>query len=224
MFSGANETDLMLPAELLEGVTLVGAHVTLNGSAGSTLEAFGTSIDIPWPGRPAADNALMALTMAVKLGVPVDLAVDRLLAAHLEGARLERRLVGNVTLIDDSYNSNPVSLSAALEVLFAAPAPRVAFLGDMLELGHREAEEHLAMGAASVGLDLVVGVGPASALMLESNPAAKWAKDAIAAAAFLDQIPQGATVLVKGSRGVRLERLVGKLVESLQPGARSEAQ
>lgn len=210
-----------LPPELLEGVTLVGAHAVLNGSAGSTLEAFGRQISLPWPGRPAADNALLALTMAVELGVPVDTAIERLLRADLEGSRLQRRQLGLITIIDDSYNSNPVSLKAALEVLFAAPGPRVAFLGDMLELGAREAEEHRIMGTATQGLDLVVGVGRASALMRETNPAALWAHDALAAAAFLDRVPDGATVLVKGSRGVGLERLIAKLEERLQAGAGS---
>lgn len=212
-----------LPPELLEGATLVGAHVTLNGSAGSSLAAFGQQIELPWPGRPAAENALMALTMATRLGVPLDAAVKRLLSANLEGSRLERRQLGNLTIIDDSYNSNPVSLRAALEVLFAAPAPRVAFLGDMLELGDREAPEHRAMGHASLGLDLVVGVGRASALMKETNPQARWAHDALAAAAFLDEVPEGATVLVKGSRGVGLERLIAKLEERLVSGARYHA-
>src|SRR5690606_24628588 len=153
--------------------------------------------------------------MATLLGVPEELAIERLLTADLEGARLQRRLVGDLTIIDDSYNSNPVSLRAALEVLFAAPRPRVALLGDMLELGSREAEEHRAMGRATIGLDLAVGVGQASALMKETNPQARWAHDALAAAAFLDDVPEGATVLVKGSRGVGLERLIAKLEERM---------
>lgn len=209
-----------LPPELLEGVLLVGAHHVLNGSTGSTLEAFGRRIELPWPGRPAAENALMALTMATRLGVDVEVAIERLLKADLEGARLERRLLGDLTIIDDSYNSNPVSLRAALEVLFAAPRPRVAFLGDMLELGDREAEEHRAMGAATRGLDLVVAVGRASALMKETNPEARWAHDALAATAFLGEVPEGATVLVKGSRGIGLERLIAKLEERTAGGAK----
>lgn len=209
-----------LPPELLEGVLLVGAHHALNGSTGSTLEAFGRRIELPWPGRPAAENALMALTMATRLGVDVEVAIERLLEADLEGARLERRLLGDLTIIDDSYNSNPVSLRAALEVLFAAPRPRVAFLGDMLELGDREAEEHRAMGAATRGLDLVVAVGKASALMKETNPEARWAHDALAATAFLGEVPEGATVLVKGSRGIGLERLIAKLEERTAGGAK----
>lgn len=208
-----------LPPELLEQATLVGAPIRLNGHKGSVIEAFGTQIVLPWPGRPAAENALLALTMATRLGVPLATAQQRLLGAQLEGARLEKRLVGDLTLIDDSYNSNPVSLRAALEVLFAAPAPRVAFLGDMLELGDLEAAEHRAMGAATIGLDLVVGVGRASALMNQTNPAARWAHDAVAAAAFLPDVPEGATVLVKGSRGVGLERLVARLERRLADSA-----
>ncbi len=209
-----------LPADLLEGVTLVGAHVTLLGDHGTRLNAFGEDIELPWAGRPSAENALMALTMAVRLGVPLRTAIDRLLTTKLEGGRLQRRMVGELTLIDDSYNSNPASLKAALEVLFASPAPRVAFLGDMLELGRREAAEHRAMGDATLGLDLVVGVGPASVLMKERNPSVRWAHDSMAAAAFLDEVPVGATVLVKGSRGMRMELLVERLEERFGSSAR----
>lgn len=207
-----------LPPELLEGVRLVCAHAVLNGPAGTTLEAFGRRMDLPWPGRPAAENALLALTMATELGVPLETALTRLLTAELEGSRLQRRQLGDLTIIDDSYNSNPVSLKAALEVLRSAPAPRAAFLGDMLELGTSEAEEHRSMGLATLGLDLVVGVGRASALMRETNPAALWAPDTSAAAEFLARIPEGATVLVKGSRGVRLEELVAALEERMAAG------
>jgi UDP-N-acetylmuramoyl-tripeptide--D-alanyl-D-alanine ligase len=202
-----------LPPELLEGVTLVGAHAVVNGLAGTTLEAFGRRIDLPWPGRPVAENALLALTMATALGVPLETALARLRTVELEGSRLQPRQLGDLTIIDDSYNSNPVSLKAALEVLRSSPAPRAAFLGDMLELGASEAVEHRNMGRATLGLDLVVGVGSASALMRETNPAALWAPDASAAAEFLARIPEGATVLVKGSRGVKLERLVARLEE-----------
>ena len=217
--SGAAEH---LPPELLADVTIAAAHVTLSGSAGSALEAFGRQIKLPWPGRSAGENALLALTMATRLGVPLDTALERMLGAKLEGSRLQRRVVGDLTLIDDSYNSNPISLRAALEVLFNAPRPRVAFLGDMLELGASEAEEHRAMGAATRGLDLVVGVGQASALMLEANPAASWAHDAAAAAAFLPDIPAGATVLVKGSRGIGLEKLIERIEHRFRDTLRSE--
>lgn len=201
----------LLPAQLLAGATVAAGQIASSGPAGSVLHAFGREIRLPWPGRPAAQNALLALTLTQLLGVPLDLAISRLQGAQLEGARLQLRQLGPLTLIDDSYNSNPTSLTAALELLRQAPAPRVAFLGDMLELGALQTPEHLAMGAATVGLEMVVGVGAASALIQRTNPAALWAPDAQAAARYLPQIPPAATVLIKGSRGVRMEQLVGRL-------------
>ncbi len=203
-----------LPAELLDTVTVVDAPVELLGAHGSTLHLSGTEVSLPWPGRPVAEGALLALTMATRLGVATDVAISNMLRAELEGGRLQRRTVGALTLLDDSYNSNPVSLSAALEVLAKAAAPRVAFLGDMLELGEREQSEHRAVGNATRDLDLVVAVGAASASVVETNPDAKWAPDAESACQYLELIPEGATVLVKGSRGMRMERVTRRLEQA----------
>lgn len=202
-----------LRPHVLQGVQVVTTDATLNGLKGSTLRLQNTQVHLPWPGRPVAEGAALALTMAANLGVPVEKAVLGLLSAELVGGRLEPRTAGSLTLIDDSYNSNPVSLKAALEVLASAPAPRVAFLGDMLELGEREEQEHLVMGEATVDLELVVAVGNAGQHVLRTNPKALWAPDSEAACEYLERIPKGATVLVKGSRGVRMERITQLLLE-----------
>lgn len=184
-------------------------------SRAGVLTAAGASAPLPWRGTAMAENALLALTLAVRLGADPQSALDAIVAAPLEHSRLEWLRAGDVTIIDDSYNSNPLSVALALEVLREATAPRVAFLGDMRELGAVSRQRHRELGAATTDLDMVVAVGPAAAAIHETNPAALLAKDAVDAAKYIDQIPSGATVLVKGSRSLLLERLVDALLARL---------
>lgn len=160
-----------------------------------------------------AENAALALTLAVALGVAADEAFARMIAARLEPGRLQRRELRDLHLIDDSYNANPLSAALALEVLAAAPAPRVAVLGDMRELGALSRRRHLELGAATLDLDLdmVIAVGDEAAVMAETNPSVVAVADVQAAIELLDRIPSGATVLVKGSRSIGLERVVTAL-------------
>jgi UDP-N-acetylmuramoyl-tripeptide--D-alanyl-D-alanine ligase len=162
-----------------------------------------------------AENALLAVALAVRLGVEPQTALDAIVTAPLEHSRLEWLRAGDVTIIDDSYNSNPLSVTLALEVLHAAPAPRVAFLGDMRELGDVSRQRHREVGAMTTDLDMVVAIGPAAAAIRETNPATLLASDAIDAGRYIDQLPTGATVLVKGSRSLLLERLVDALLARL---------
>lgn len=166
------------------------------------------AVVLPWPGRAMAQNALASVALAVRLGSSRQGAWERVAQAELEHGRLERSELQGLTLIDDSYNSNPASLAEALDVLRASPAPRAAFLGDMRELGSLDRESHLRAGEATLGLDLVVAVGPSSAALLETNPAAVHVPDAAGACALLARVPRGATLLVKGSRSVGMERVV----------------
>src|SRR5690606_8277709 len=131
--------------------------------AGTTLRAFGHAFELPWPGRAMAENALLVLTAARLLGVPPARAFAAMAAARLEKGRLRTLRLREVTVIDDSYNSNPLSAALALEVLGAAPRPRVAFLGDMRELGDVSRQRHLELGGATRDLDLVVAIGQEAA-------------------------------------------------------------
>ncbi|HEX8120937.1 MAG TPA: UDP-N-acetylmuramoyl-tripeptide--D-alanyl-D-alanine ligase [Solirubrobacteraceae bacterium] len=147
-------------------------------------------------------NAAAALAAARAVGVeprgPIEVALS-----DLRGQRLE--LPGGVTIVNDCYNANPMSMRAALDDLAAAaPGRRVAVLGDMLELGpeserfHRDVGDH----ARERGVDLLVTVGPRAAAMGGDQAVA----DAAEAAALLPELLEdGDTVLVKGSRGVGLE-------------------
>jgi len=132
-------------------------------------------------------------------------------------------------LINDCYNANPMSMRAAIDDLAeTAPARRVAVLGDMLELGpeaprfHREIGEH----ASARGVDVLVTVGVMGAETRGGfSGEAHSVEDAAAAAELLrGLLRDGDTVLVKGSRGVGLERVAEILsTGSEESGARSEA-
>ena len=184
---------------------------------GMTLRAFGTAFELPWPGRAMAENALLVLTAARLLGVEPAAAFAAVARARLENGRLRRLRLREVTVIDDSYNSNPLSAALALEVLGREPRPRAAFLGDMRELGPVSRQRHLELGEATRGLDLVVAIGEEAAALAEANPAARHVPSWREAAGLLDLVPPGATVLVKGSRSLELERLVEALAERFGP-------
>ncbi len=125
-----------------------------------------------------------------------------------------RRLAGNITLIDDCYNANPMSMRAALDDLAATAgdlhaARRVAVLGDMLELGPDELEYHRRLGerAADAGVDVLITVGPlAEAIADTFHGETHVTADAGQAADIAhDLMAPGDVILVKGSRGVGLE-------------------
>jgi UDP-N-acetylmuramoyl-tripeptide--D-alanyl-D-alanine ligase len=132
-----------------------------------------------------------------------------------------RRLPGGVTLIDDCYNANPISVRAALEDL-AEMAPdhrRVAVLGDMLELGPQAREFHLevARHADRLGVEVLVTVGPlAEAMTSAFSREAYPVGDARAAAALVPTLlREGDVILVKGSRGVGLEAVCRALTAAV---------
>jgi len=169
-------------------------------------------------------NAAAAAAAAVALGA-TDREIARGLAAvRPVGRRLRlERLASGALLLDDCYNANPASMAAALATLaeLARGGRALAALGDMLELGEAEAESHreLGRGAARLGLAALATFGPRSALAhqaaLESGlppEAAFHTEDPAALAAFVrGRLREGDVLLVKGSRGMRLERLVEAL-------------
>jgi UDP-N-acetylmuramoyl-tripeptide--D-alanyl-D-alanine ligase len=173
--------------------------------------------------RHNLENLLAAVAAARALGVTPEGAVEVRFSA-LRGERVA--LPGAIVLIDDCYNANPMSMRAAIDDLAeTAPARRVAVLGDMLELGperevglHREIAAH----AQAQGVELLLAVGPLAAEMREAFAGEVHAvPDAAAAAELLGALlREGDTVLVKGSRGVGLERVARALLERTPAGRR----
>jgi UDP-N-acetylmuramoyl-tripeptide--D-alanyl-D-alanine ligase len=175
------------------------------------LEGREITLEVSFQQAHLRRNLLAAVAAASAVGVTADGHVELVLTP----GRGERAgLAGGVTLIDDCYNANPMSMRAALEDLAATAArgahPRaVAVLGDMLELGPGEQELHAEVGehAGAAGVDLLVTVGPrATAISERFTGEVRSVGDATEAAAAVPNLLQhGDVVLVKGSRGVGLE-------------------
>jgi len=158
-------------------------------------------------------NLLAAVAAADAVGVT---ASGRVEAALTPGRGQRIRLPNGVTLIDDCYNANPMSMRAALDDLAQAAGEaqqgrRVAILGEMLELGPRARQFHAEIGrhAGEAGVDLLVTVGPLAQAIADSyRGEAYMVKDAAEAAAIVPGLlARNDFVLVKGSRGVGLERV-----------------
>lgn len=167
-------------------------------------------------GAHNALNALAALAVAREAGVDLEAAaaaLERMAAGDKRGELLE---LNGATILNDSYNSNPEALRSMIRTLASRPAQRrILIAGEMLELGEQGPALHAACGkaAAEAGLDLVVGVrgnaGHLASAACAGGVASLFLPDAEAAGAWLRQnLRAGDVVLVKGSRGVRLERAI----------------
>jgi UDP-N-acetylmuramoyl-tripeptide--D-alanyl-D-alanine ligase len=199
----------------------------VDGIAADVITAAGPlRLSIALPGRGNLSNALAATAVGLELGVPPAAIVERLAAlspADHRGAVL--RAVTGATVLDDSYNSSPAALRRSLDVLAASrPAGRrIAVLGEMLELGDHSLALHAECGraAAAAGVERLVTVGGAAAAQLAAAavaagmPAAAVthaASSTEAAAIVAAEVGAGDLVLVKGSRGVRTDLVVARLV------------
>jgi UDP-N-acetylmuramoyl-tripeptide--D-alanyl-D-alanine ligase len=177
-------------------------------------------------GDTTVANALAAAAAALAAGARVDEVVGGLAAYRPLGGRLHPVALADGTLvIDDTYNANPQSLEVALRVLAAQPAPEggrhVAVLGDMGELGGQTEEAHRQAGAlaASLGVELLFAVGRHAGRVAEGACAAGLPEDRVIANADWEPIAEalskrtvsGDQILVKGSRAMRMERIVARL-------------
>jgi UDP-N-acetylmuramoyl-tripeptide--D-alanyl-D-alanine ligase len=172
-------------------------------------------LSVPFTARHQLVNLLAAVAAAQAVGVEPSGTVEVSFGA-MRGEHVT--LASGVVVINDCYNANPLSMRAALDDL-ATQAPsggrRVAVLGDMLELGVGEAEEHRSLGAyaASTGVDVLVAVGPLS----RSLPAAFGGESHVvadaceAATVVAGLVRPGDIVLLKASRGIALETVAEAL-------------
>jgi UDP-N-acetylmuramoyl-tripeptide--D-alanyl-D-alanine ligase len=179
-------------------------------------------VTLPLVGLHNATNAAAAAAAAMALGFTDREIAEGLRAVQPVGRRLRvERLPSGVTLIDDCYNANPASMTAALRTLSdltTAGGRPVAVLGDMLELGPLEEASHRALGEeVARAARHLAAFGPRSRLTAEAARAAGLAdafhtEDMAALVAHVKaQLAPGDVLLVKGSRGNRLERLVDAL-------------
>jgi UDP-N-acetylmuramoyl-tripeptide--D-alanyl-D-alanine ligase len=177
------------------------------------------------PGLHMAQNAVGVLLAVHALGADVALAAEALAAFSAPKGRGERLALqaaaGAFTLIDESYNANPVSMRAALALLGAtspgAGGRRIAVLGDMLELGPGAAQAHAGLADELVrhSVDLVYCAGPLMRGLYEAAPAAMrgaWtARSAELAPSVLEAPRAGDVVMVKGSNGSAMASIVAAL-------------
>jgi UDP-N-acetylmuramoyl-tripeptide--D-alanyl-D-alanine ligase len=182
-------------------------------------------------GAHNAQNAIAGLAVAREAGVDLDYALAALESLTPGSKRGEVLSIAGATILNDSYNSNPEALKSMIQTLAGRPAQRrILVAGEMLELGQHAQELHAACGkaAAQAGLDLVVGVrGNAQHLAAAAcwgGTASIFLPDAAAAGEWLAKnIKPGDVVLVKGSRGVQLERAIEVLKNQIAISA-SETQ
>ena len=181
-----------------------------------------TEVELALLGRHNVANAMAAIAVGLEAGVPLEscaAAVGRLQAAEKRGEILQFR---DATIINDCYNSNPEALISMIATLAALPAERrILVAGEMLELGTGAAELHRHCGqvAARRGIDLVIGVrgnaeflvegaskeGAESFFLESPEEAGEWLKA---------ELQAGDAVLLKASRGVRLERALDVLEQA----------
>jgi UDP-N-acetylmuramoyl-tripeptide--D-alanyl-D-alanine ligase len=169
------------------------------------------------PGEHNARNALAAATAAIALQIPLPVIALGLENFGGVSGRLQRKQTPDgATVIDDTYNANPASMQAALEVLAHAQGKRVFVLGDMGELGDGAAQFHRDIGSAArkLGIEKVYALGELSAgAVSEFGAGAQHFASVAALCAALDkELDARTTVLVKGSRFMKMERVVSHCV------------
>ncbi|RPH80418.1 MAG: UDP-N-acetylmuramoyl-tripeptide--D-alanyl-D-alanine ligase, partial [Candidatus Rokuibacteriota bacterium] len=189
-----------------------------------TLESGGErqTVTLALAGRHNVGNALAAAAAGVALGLPLADIGRGLAGVRPIAGRCVWKQAGDVTILDDTYNASPVSVRAALETIAAHRRGRrvIVVLGDMLELGALTDDAHREVGrqVAALPADELIGVGRAMPVAVEAAREAglgeAWHlttfEDTVAR--LLKRLTAGDLVLVKGSRGMRMERVVDALV------------
>jgi UDP-N-acetylmuramoyl-tripeptide--D-alanyl-D-alanine ligase len=187
------------------------------------LSVRGVKVEVPLRGVHNLRNTMLALAVAHELGVPLENAARGIAAMPVPPMRSNVEQIGRVTLVNDAYNSNPGSARAALELLQHAGGgrQRVAVIGTMLELGPSgpALHESLAREALASPIEVIAGLGEfASAFERIADGSARqrfvtandveslWNR-------LVSRLEPDAVILLKASRGVRLEQLVPKIRE-----------
>jgi len=198
------------------------------GPRGSRFQLITSGVNIgmelPLLGRHNVMNALAGIAVALEAGVTPTEAAASLVSLRAPDKRGQVLEIAGATIINDSYNSNPKALDAMVDVVAASPAKRrIVVAGEMLELGptapelHRESGNHIAQRK----IDILLGVrgharfivegattgGVSATFLAEPEQAGDW---------LAENLRQGDVVLLKASRGVRLERALERLTEKLR--------
>lgn len=179
---------------------------------------------IPLPGRHNVYNALAALAVGIHLQLTPREIRAGLAAAEVSAMRMERSFAGSgFWIVNDAYNASPTSVQYALDYLveWAGAQRKIAVLGDMLELGEASETAHRAVGryAAEIGVDVVFTLGERAKLVAEGALQAGISPEHVFACTDCEEIlhrlerfvEKGVTILIKGSRGMKMERIAATL-------------
>lgn len=183
------------------------------------IEYDGVTVRPPLRGEHNLRNTMLALAVAVEVGVPLEAAARGIESMPQPRMRLAWESIGSATLINDAYNANPGSTRAAVELLAATGGERqrVAVLGTMRELGaHADRlHEEIARQALASGIEVIAGLGDMAAALERAGAGdarVVTAADVDALWARLEaRLAPDAVILLKASRGVALERIVPHL-------------
>lgn len=180
-------------------------------------------VTVPLPGSHMVMNALAATAVGLQLGLSTEQIAAGIASVQAVNGRSRVVQAGELVLIDDCYNANPVSVKAAIDLLGAALGRKVAVLGDMFELGEKEKELHAQVGAyaAEHGVDCLICAGSLSESMYSAAKEAGireacYFKDRDALLAGIrDILKPGDSVLIKASHGMGYEKIVQALTENI---------
>lgn len=176
------------------------------------------AIELPVPGIHNVQNALAASAAALAMGATLeDIRLSLSQFVPVSGRLQFKTSIEGAQIIDDTYNANPISMRAALGVLSKYNGKKVFVMGDMFELGKDASLRHREIGreAKNLGIDLLFGVGSLTANAVDAfGEGAKLYPDKISLIQDLKKkLDSKTTVLVKGSRSMRMEEVVSALVE-----------
>lgn len=200
-------------------------NVKKNGNGYQVMINGYLEVSIPIPGYHNINNCLASLAICHALGCDISSLKDAFSSFQLPSMRIEHRRIGNLTIINDAYNANPGSMSAALQYLseIDTKGRRVFICGDMLELGDESYQLHKEIGeeAARLNINLLWTVGAhaqgiAWGAKLSGMPEEKIAsfKNTDDVSAFaINSLREDDVVLIKGSRGMRMENIIEKFNE-----------
>jgi UDP-N-acetylmuramoyl-tripeptide--D-alanyl-D-alanine ligase len=208
--------------------TQVGAHVRAVDIQDRGFDGTSAAVETPrgslhlklnLPGRAHLLNVLAGIAVALEYGIE-DAAIERTVSAARPVSRRGsvKTLASGARVVDDTYNASPAAVGVMLQALAATPGAtrRVAILGEMLELGDKSLALHESSGqaAAAAGVDLLIAVGgPAAdglvsgaiAAGMASDRVLRFASSAEASSRIPSLVQSGDLVLVKGSRGTRMD-------------------
>jgi murE/murF fusion protein len=178
----------------------------------------GGTLSLPVPGLHNLRNALAAIACACAAGAPLEAALRGLAAfTPVRGRMMPRPLGDGLQLIDDTYNANPDSVRAAIDVLATLQGRKILVLGDMAEVGDDSPALHAEAGAYARerGVDALLTFGPAARHASQAfGPGASAFESIDALVAHLNDLGR-ANILVKGSRSTRMERVVQALEKKI---------